>query len=67
MVTIPEAISPDSPPAQRPSRVVAAVTVLGWLLLAALIGSAYVGHSPGPYGVCYAASGRSVPCDVAHR
>jgi hypothetical protein len=66
VVTTP-AMSPYLPTAQRPTRVVAAVTVLGWLLLAALIGSAYVGHSPGPYGVCYAASGRSVPCDVAHR
>jgi hypothetical protein len=67
VVTTAEVISPDSPRARRPSRVVAALTVLAWLVLAALIGSTYVGHSPGPYGVCYAASGRSVPCDVAHR
>jgi hypothetical protein len=67
MATTLEAISSDTPPARRSSRVVALVTVLGWILSAALIASAYLGHSPGPYGACYAASGRSVPCDVAHR
>lgn len=48
-------------------RTVACVTVLGWLLLATLIASRYVGHSTSPYGVCHAASGRSVPCDLTHR
>lgn len=37
----------------------------GVLLLAGLFVSQYVGHSSSPYGVCYAASGRSVPCELA--
>ena len=48
-------------------RTVACATVLGWLLVAAMIASRYVGHSTSPYGVCYARSGRSVPCDLTHR
>jgi hypothetical protein len=67
MVTTPGAFSPDVPTAERPGRVVGAATMLGWLLLAVLVGSIYVGHSPGPYGVCYAPSGRSVPCNLVRR
>ena len=48
-------------------RLVAAVTLLGWIVLVGLIGSAYVGHSSSPYGVCYAASGRTVPCALVRR
>jgi hypothetical protein len=48
-------------------RLLACATVLGWLLLAGTIASSYIGHSTSPYGVCYAASGRSVPCELAHR
>lgn len=48
-------------------RVGAIASVLGWLLLMALIASRYVGHSSSPYGVCYAASGRSVPCELVGR
>lgn len=42
---------------------------VGWLLVAGLIVLQYTGHSPSPYGVCYAASGRSVPCQFmrSHR
>jgi hypothetical protein len=43
-------------------RVTVGAAVLGWLLVAAVIASRFVGHSSSPYGVCYAASGRSVPC-----
>jgi hypothetical protein len=46
--------------------VLACLAVLGWLLLAGMIASSYIGHSSSPYGVCYAASGRSVPCELAH-
>lgn len=45
--------------------VLACLTVLGWLLLAGIIASSYIGHSSSPYGVCYAASGRRVPCELA--
>ena len=50
----------------------ALLTALGLAALLALvtaIASTYIGHSPGPYGVCYGASGRSIPCAVstAHR
>jgi hypothetical protein len=52
-----------TPPSRPPRRqvVVAVATMLGWLLLAGMIGYSYVGHSSSPYGVCYASSGRSVP------
>ncbi len=42
--------------------------ILALALLAALVGAigrTYIGHSPGPYGVCYGESGRSIPCAVA--
>jgi hypothetical protein len=43
------------------------VTVAGWLLVAGLIASFYVGHSPSPYGTCAAPSGRTVACSLLHR
>jgi hypothetical protein len=67
MLTTPDAISPTPPAVGRASTVIAVATGLGWLLVAALIGSIYVGHSPGPYGVCQAPSGRSVPCSLLRR
>jgi hypothetical protein len=48
-------------------RLAAAATVLAWLILAGLIGSSYVGHATSPYGVCYSAAGRSVPCAAVVR
>jgi hypothetical protein len=59
--------SPGAPPLSWRSRLAVAATLLGWLLLAGLIASTYVGHSPSPYGACYAANGRSVPCELVHR
>jgi hypothetical protein len=60
--------SPDA--LRRQGRVRHAVelaTLLGWLVLAAAIGLFYLGHSSSPYGVCYARSGRSVPCAAVTR
>ena len=37
------------------------------LALCAWLASTYIGHSPGPYGVCYAANGRDIPCELANR
>jgi hypothetical protein len=48
-------------------RCVAIATVIGWLLFAALVARSYFGHSASPYGVCYAASGRSVPCELVRQ
>ena len=48
-------------------RLVAVATVVGWLLLAGLVASLYIGHSPSPYGMCTTASGRSVSCAILHR
>jgi hypothetical protein len=48
-------------------RLAAAATVLAWLILAGLIASSYVGHATSPYGVCYNAAGRSVPCAAVVR
>ena len=67
MVTTPDAIAPTPPTAGTSSPVMAAAAVLGWALLAVLIGSMYVGHSPSPYGVCQAPSGRSIPCSLLRR
>jgi hypothetical protein len=44
------------------THLLAGVTILGWLLVAATIARVYVGHSSSPYGACYAPSGRSVSC-----
>ncbi len=36
--------------------------------LAFVLAAMYMGHSKSPYGVCYAPSGRDVPCELlAHR
>ena len=48
-------------------RVVVAATLAGWMLLAGLIASLYVGHSSSPYGMCTAANGRSVACSLLRR
>ena len=39
-----------------------AVTLALLVVLLVLLGRTYFGHAPGPYGVCYGASGRSIPC-----
>lgn len=45
-----------------------AATVVGWLLVMAIIAYSYLGGSAGgPYGTCYAESGRSVPCELVDR
>jgi uncharacterized BrkB/YihY/UPF0761 family membrane protein len=41
-----------------------ALAVLVLLMLCAWLASTYIGHSPGPYGACYASNGREVPCEV---
>jgi len=66
MRILPFSIPGASAPEWR-HRFGAIASVLGWLLLAALIASRYVGRSSSPYGVCYAASGRSVPCGLVGR
>jgi hypothetical protein len=48
-------------------RLLAALTVIGWLLLAALITSLYIGHSSSPYDTCAAPSGRTVSCKLLQR
>ena len=40
----------------------AAIGVL--LVVIALLGSTYLGHAKGPYGVCYGQSGRPIPCAI---
>jgi hypothetical protein len=60
----PEA-SEIAPPVDWRRRAVASAAVVGWLLVVGLIASSYIGHSSSPYGVCYADSGRSVPCELA--
>jgi len=55
-------------PKPRPHATEIAERVLALVLLAlviALLGHTYIGHSSSPYGVCYGASGRSIPCAVA--
>ena len=55
-------------PKPRPSVKELAERTLALILFAlmlALLGHTYVGHSSSPYGVCYGASGRSIPCAVA--
>jgi 2'-hydroxyisoflavone reductase len=61
MVIVLHESSTGVPSSSRRSRLAAAATVLGWLVLAGLTASSYVGHSSSPYGVCYAAPGRGVP------
>ena len=38
------------------------LTVLGWILIACIIASSYVGHSFSPYGACHNAQGRGIQC-----
>ena len=52
---------------RRAARVIEVAVALGWLLLAGVIGRSYLGESASPYGVCYAPSGRSVPCGALAR
>ena len=47
-----------------PELIMRAGTLVLVVFLAVLIARSYFGHSPGPYGACYAASGRSIPCAV---
>jgi hypothetical protein len=54
-------------PAVWRHRLVAALAVMGWLLLAALITSLYIGHSASPYDTCAAPGGRMVSCKLLHR
>jgi hypothetical protein len=48
-------------------RLVSVLTALGWLTLVVTVAVHYVGHSSSPYGVCYAPSGRDVPCQAVAR
>lgn len=59
--------TPIAPKSKRWQRLGEVATAVGWIVLALAIGSLFVGHSSSPYGVCYAASGRSVPCAVVVR
>jgi hypothetical protein len=43
----------------------AAATLLAAIVV--LLARTYVGHSPGPYGVCTTPDGRSVTCDAVKR
>lgn len=47
-------------------RAVGIATVLGWIAIAAIIASLYVGHASSPYDTCAAVTGRSVSCDALH-
>ena len=67
MITLFAAPPTIVPRASWPQRVAGIATMLGWLLLAAVIGVSYLGHSRSPYGACYASSGRTVPCAVLAR
>ena len=44
-----------------------AVMLVVLILVAVTIARSYFGESSSPYGVCYAASGRPVPCDAIGR
>jgi hypothetical protein len=48
-------------------RLVVAATLAGWILLAGLIASLYVGHASSPYDECTAPNGRSVACALLKR
>src|SRR6266571_5794130 len=49
----------------RVSELWAIAATLALLLgVVAALSTTYVGHSSSPYGVCYASSGRAIPCDV---
>jgi len=42
------------------------IALCALLLLLGLLATTYVGSSSSPYGTCYAASGRAVPCNALH-
>jgi hypothetical protein len=42
----------------------AVLTLMLLLFVAAMIARTYIGDSHSPYGMCYAPSGRTVPCDA---
>jgi hypothetical protein len=44
-----------------------AMSVLLLALVAVLLMRTYIGHAPGPYGVCAGSSGRPVPCALLKR
>jgi hypothetical protein len=46
---------------------VAVATVVGWILLAGVIASSYVGHASSPYGTCHNAKGRGIQCIAGRR
>lgn len=54
--------SADSIWARMTQQLVAIATVVGWILVAWIIATSYVGHSFSPYGTCYNASGRGIQC-----
>ena len=49
------------------SRFAIAVVLFFGLMLMAVLGSTYVGHSSSPYGDCFGPSGRTVPCAIVGR
>jgi hypothetical protein len=59
MITLPH------PAAHFPGELVPRLLVLlVTILVMGFLASTYVGHSSSPYGTCYAASGRDIPCGV---
>jgi hypothetical protein len=42
-------------------------TIVLLMVVIGLLASTYIGHATSPYGVCYGASGRSIPCAIAER
>lgn len=57
----------DASPSVWGHRLVVAVTLAGWIVLAGLIASLYVGHAPSPYGTCTTPNGHSVACAMLKR
>lgn len=57
----------DASPGVWGHRLVVVATIAGWLVLAGLIASLYIGHAPSPYGACMTPSGRSVSCAMLKR
>lgn len=57
-------VTEEKPSVTRGNLVRAALAAVVLLTLCAWLASTYIGHSPGPYGACYAPNGRSVPCDL---
>ena len=57
----------ESNPTRWTRRVVGAVTLLGWLIVAGVIAASYVGHSSSPYGTCHNAQGRGIQCLAGRR